>query len=131
MNLPGEEPEEVEVTREPTPEEQGMFMAVMGTIGPSYIVDAMDKTPEDFVNELRTDIENGDEMSKQMLDFLARVDVESFLELLSLFTNDPNYGTFVTDMVAEEGRVWLLEVTSIIRGQDGADAGEQQAGYRQ
>lgn len=109
------QPEEVKVTREPTPEEQGKFQTIMAAISPSFLVDAMDKTPEDFVAELYTDIENGEEMSKNIIGFLSQVDTESFFELLRLFKNHPKYGTFITSIITGEGREWLLSVVSLVR----------------
>ena len=109
------QPEKVEVTREPTPEEQGTFLAIIAAISPSFIVDAMDKTAEDFVAELYTDIENGEEMSRNIIGFLSQVDMESFFELLTLFTHHPEYGTFITSIITGEGREWLLSVVSIVR----------------
>ena len=90
MKSPPDTPEEVEVTRDPTPEEQEMFMAVMGAISPSFTVDAMNKTPEEYVTDLHTDIEeNKDPMSKNIMDFLSQADMDSFFDLLSLFTSHP------------------------------------------
>ncbi len=118
---PPDVPEEVKVTREPTPEERMMFLAVVGAISPSYIVYAMAKTPKDFVTDLYTDIEeNKDTMSKKLLVFLKQVDMDSFLDLLLLFTNHPEYGTFITNIVSEEGREWLLSVVSIVGKADSA-----------
>ena len=116
MKSPSDEPEEGKVTREPTSEERTMFLAVMGAISPSLIVEAMDKAPEDFVADLYTGVEEKkDQMSKDLLDFLKQVDMESFFEFLSLFTNHPEYGTFITSIVTEEGREWLLSVVQIVR----------------
>ena len=54
-------------------------------------------------------------MSENTLDLLSQADMDSFFELLSLFTNHPEDGTFITGILSEEGREWLLSVVSIVR----------------
>ena len=119
MKSPPDETEEEKVTREPTTEEQGVFLDAMGAINPFFIVDAMNKTPEDFVTDLLTlsnyIIENKDPISKNIIDFLSHVDIDAFLDLLPLFTNHPEYGTFVTRILSEEGLEWFRSVVSIAR----------------
>ena len=116
MKSPPDEPEEMKVKREPTSEERTMFLAVIGAISPSFLVDAMDKTPEDFVTDLYTGVEEKkDQMSKNLLDFLKQADMDSFIDLLPLFVSHPEYGTFITSILSEEGLEWLRSVVQIVR----------------
>ncbi|MFC1892984.1 hypothetical protein ACFLYR_02955 [Chloroflexota bacterium] len=93
-----------------------MFLPVMSTISSSFIVDAMDKTPEDVVTDLYTDIEeHKNPVSKNIIDFLSQVDIDAFLDLLPLFTNHPEYGTSITRILSEEGLEWFQSVVSIAR----------------
>lgn len=88
---------------------------LLENIEPEVIEAYLDMSPEEFVLNLRSEVDTGINMSKFLWGFFSNTNYEGVVKLLSSYKDNERWNLVIERILSNEGKEWVTKVIELIK----------------
>lgn len=75
----------------------------------------LELTPQDFVTQLKVEVDTNVEQSKLIWGFLSTADYDGIVALITPYRSNPEVSESIEKILSDEGRKWVSEVLQLVK----------------